>query len=380
MLISPEISDEATIRSLPVLGRGMHSTAYEFNGNCLLLPKSTIVPIASLNVLNGICSEHLISLIHSYQTSSGKTVLVLPKGESMLNHFNKANSKRRIELIYQMMCGLHALHSAGFMHGDFKPANMLVVNDKVQLIDFEGSHRITDKKISHRILKTVWRLSSSPYITAPELANFTLHHHPVSISLAADIWSLGISIFELYEGIMPQELLGITTAKDMFARHEDIIKAITSIVTSIPMETINSIGISAARSLYQEQKDKTASYIPFGIGEIILSCLTLDPLQRPKISHLLRSEIFREFTRPVVYCKPNNSFIETEITSPVKLFPQEEYVMRCMASFTDNTSAMHIIASAITFSRPNMYNHYPPSIVDAKAIYSVLQRNNFWIY
>jgi len=381
MIIPPEISDEVSLRKLPILGRGMTATAYEYGSQCLLVPKNSVVPITSLNVMNGISSEHLIPLLGSYQTTLGKTVLILPKGELLMPKFSKANPTEKVSMIYQMMCGLYALHYSGFIHGDLKPANMLVVNEKVQLIDFEGCCRVTSSgKISHDIRKTVWQLVSSPYITAPELYNFTLRKDPVSISLASDIWSLGISIFELYEGVMPQQLLGITRVKDMFERHGDIVKAVISKITNIPIETIDSIGISAAKNLFHNSKEEIYSSMPAGIIEIVLSCLELNPLLRPNISDLLQREIFSSFEIPTVTCKPNNIFIENEIVSPMKLFPQEEIIFRCMAEFTSNLEALYVLASKMTFSRPNGCTRHPPSLATAKAIYSVLEYNNFWIY
>lgn len=54
-----------------------------------------------------------------------------------------------LEFFIQAAKGLHAMHSAGYVHADLKPSNILVLpNDQVKLIDFGQSSRMREAKTS----------------------------------------------------------------------------------------------------------------------------------------------------------------------------------------------------------------------------------------
>ncbi|MFC9292178.1 protein kinase, partial [Streptomyces sp. NPDC057052] len=118
----------------------------------------------------------------------GATVLVLEKAEGSLAAL-LARSPRPAEgpeLLAQICEGLHQLHRAGWVHGDLKPANVLLMRDgSVRLADFnmaaelEGTHAYTPA-------------FSTPDYTPPELLWSEIGERGRRIRPSADVWAFGV--------------------------------------------------------------------------------------------------------------------------------------------------------------------------------------------
>jgi serine/threonine protein kinase len=103
---------------------------------------------------------------------------------------------------------LQALHNAGFVHGDIKPDNIHLVEDGTAiLIDLGFTHRPGENADLRRqgyILGTVTYL-------APELCEFEPDAGP-----ASDLFSLGVTLFEMLTGALPYPN---GTIRQTFRRH-----------------------------------------------------------------------------------------------------------------------------------------------------------------
>ncbi|GAP48763.1 serine/threonine protein kinase [Streptomyces azureus] len=129
----------------------------------------------------------------------GATVLVLEKAEESLDALLSRTPRPRggPELLAQICAGLYQLHYAGWVHGDLKPPNVLLMKDgSVRLADFnmaaemEGTHAYTPA-------------FSTPDYTPPELLWSEIGERGRQIRPAADVWAFGVLAHVVLTGSQP---------------------------------------------------------------------------------------------------------------------------------------------------------------------------------
>ena len=110
----------------------------------------------------------------------------------------------------QVAEALAALHAAGYVHGDVKPENIHLGPDRTAtLLDLGFAHRPGEDE---SLLDTGFVLGTANYV-APELCD-----QPETDGPAADVFSLGVTLFELLTGELPYPAGGI---EETMLQHRD---------------------------------------------------------------------------------------------------------------------------------------------------------------
>lgn len=188
---------------------GPYSTVFKQEGLAVkVIDKDFAIPPHSwrreLKFLQHLCHKNIVKLVKLqdkfdeimlYMEYYPQTLadLVLEKcvkksrfnsdGQLLLSKVNKLEFDRLIEIISEVIDGLHYLHLQGVIHRDIKPSNVLVNGDKVVLCDF--SILVEEKENDH--ITDV----CSGYYKPLELI-FALDY-----SYEIDVWCLGILISTL---------------------------------------------------------------------------------------------------------------------------------------------------------------------------------------
>src|SRR2546421_6942439 len=98
-----------------------------------------------------------------------------------------------IRIVEQIVRGLGKAHSAGIVHRDIKPANVMVTADGVvKILDF-GLAKIA---LASKITKSHTTVGTPSYMAPEQLRG-------EEVGPQADIWALGIVLFELLTGELP---------------------------------------------------------------------------------------------------------------------------------------------------------------------------------
>ncbi|GAA2918250.1 serine/threonine protein kinase [Streptomyces mexicanus] len=148
-------------------------------------------------------------LIRMYQTLTvddpehpaldGATVLVLEKAEGSLDALLDAEPRPAAgpALLAQICEGLAQLHRAGWVHGDLKPANVLLMRD--------GSARLADFNMAAELEGThaYAPAFSTPDYTPPELLWTEIGERGRRIRPSADVWAFGVLAHLVLTGSFP---------------------------------------------------------------------------------------------------------------------------------------------------------------------------------
>ena len=101
----------------------------------------------------------------------------------------------------EVIAGLRAAHEDGVVHRDLKPANVFLAERRgkvtVKLLDF-GMSKLTDNESAVQITKT-GDLVGTPLYMAPEQSRGS------DVDQRADIYSLGVVLYEMVTGVLPFE-------------------------------------------------------------------------------------------------------------------------------------------------------------------------------
>ena len=168
------------------------------------------------------------------------------------------------------------VHEQGMVHGDLKPANIVVDDDQVKILDFglARKERVPAVQTTSRettlTLTDAQRVSGTLHYLSPELILGQQTDH------RADIFSLGVTLFEMIAGRRP--FSGDRSAEVM-----------ASILKDTP------------RSLRDSRPE-----IPRQLERVISACLEKDPEQRLQSALDLRNEL-KSLERVAVSGDPNRA-------------------------------------------------------------------------
>jgi hypothetical protein len=144
-------------------------------------------------------------LIHTFETLvvddpgepelHGAVVLAMEQAETSLQAaLGELPADDAARMLAEVCEALVHLHESGWVHGDIKPSNVLVMGDgSVRLADFglarelEGTHAYAP------------RLGSSDYL-APEWWTERVGERGIAVRTTADVWALGVTAHQLLTG------------------------------------------------------------------------------------------------------------------------------------------------------------------------------------
>jgi serine/threonine protein kinase len=153
-------------------------------------------------------NEHVARVHDVGQLESGDLYLVMERLEGVgleahLRERGPLSQADAVSLIREACEGLSEAHLAGIVHRDIKPENLFLAHRldgkrTLKILDFGISKQTTDDAPTS--LTNSERSLGSPWYMSPEQMIDTS-----SVDHRADIWSLGVVLFELLSGVRPFE-------------------------------------------------------------------------------------------------------------------------------------------------------------------------------
>ena len=194
---------------------------------------------AEINILTQILHPNVIKIYnHFVEEQFLFMILEMCKGGSLQDRIKsqgKLAGTKLLKTTHEIVAGLEALHERKIAHHDIKPANILFDSaDRAKLADFGFAAVETGDKIN--------RYAGSVYYMAPEVLK-KVSYDPFE----ADIWALGVSIYQMATGQLPYKGNSI-------------------------VELTSEIALGYSKEELQ--------YVPSVINKVIRGCLHLNPEQR----------------------------------------------------------------------------------------------------
>ena len=152
-------------------------------------------------------SPHVVQ-VFDYGIDAGEPYIVMEllEGETLATRLQRAGQltvEDTAELCRQVAKALVVAHERGFVHRDLKPENVFLVGDQhgfiVKLLDFGVAKVIReDRRWSEFVTQPGNRLGTIYYMSPEQVQG-------AAVDGRADIWSLGIVVFECLTGRLPFE-------------------------------------------------------------------------------------------------------------------------------------------------------------------------------
>jgi len=213
-------------------------------------------------------STHIAQVLDAGQDRTNEApylVMELLKGEDLDTLARRLGTMRydlALRIIGQALAGLEKAHGVGVVHRDIKPANLYIAAGDagqrvVKLVDF-GIAKVKDElAASNHALTQTSALLGSPLYMSPEQAKASK-----KVDARADLWSLGIVLYQLLTGKAPHS-------------HAE---SLTELLLAICTEDIKPV-------------QQEAPWVPAAVAEIVERALRLDPSKRFDNARQMRDAI-----------------------------------------------------------------------------------------
>src|SRR5215472_5179991 len=218
-------------------------------------------------ILSPLEHPHIARLYDAGFTADGQPYLALEyvAGEPITTYCDRLRLSvpKRVELFQQVLNAVQYAHANLILHRDLKPSNILVsAEGEIKLLDFGIAKLMSDGTAHETALTQLAGRALTPDYAAPEQITGT------ALTTAADVYALGIVLFELLTGARPYRLKRGSRAEieeailtQDIARPSTLVTEETAAARSLPIAKLrkqltgdlDTIVLKALRKLPQER-------------------------------------------------------------------------------------------------------------------------------
>ncbi|HWN94963.1 MAG TPA: WD40 repeat domain-containing serine/threonine protein kinase, partial [Methylomirabilota bacterium] len=220
---------------------------------------------------------------------------------------NQLPTRERLRLFILVCQAIQHAHQKGIIHRDIKPSNILVtLHDGVpvpKVIDF-GIAKATQQELTDKTVFTQFQqFIGTPAYISPEQAEMS----GLDIDTRADIYSLGVLLYELLVGQTPFD------AKEMMQGGLDALRQIIRekepLRPSTKLNTLAGDARTTAGKRRQTDVGKLVHQLQGDLDWIVMKCLEKDRTRRYETANGLASDIQRHLNNEAVLaCPPSAAY------------------------------------------------------------------------
>ncbi len=248
---------------------------------------------------------NIAKVLDAGSTDTGRPyfVMELVKGVPITDYCDSANlaTEARLGLFMPVCHAVQHAHQKGIIHRDIKPSNVLItLHDGTpvpKVIDF-GIAKATHGRLTDRTLFTEYRtMVGTPEYMSPEQAEMS----GLDIDTRADIYSLGVLLYELLTGVTPFD--GKQLREAAFAEIQRIIREVDP---PKPSTRISTLGKTLTTVAARRQSDpaKLSVLVRGDLDWIVMKALEKDRTRRYDSATALAQDVQRHLTGEPVNAAP----------------------------------------------------------------------------
>ena len=159
-----------------------------------------------VDAVRSIDHPNVVKILDAGESPAGLPYMVMelidgPTLKTIIEDEAPLHPRRAGRLAEQLVAGLAEAHHQGFVHRDLKPGNIIIGRDEhgaehAKILDFGIVASLQLQKDEQRLTKTGYIVGTPTYM-APEQVD------PKSVSPQADVYALGVILYELLAGKPP---------------------------------------------------------------------------------------------------------------------------------------------------------------------------------
>jgi eukaryotic-like serine/threonine-protein kinase len=253
---------------------------------------------------------HIARLLDAGTTDTGAPyfVMELVKGVPLTDFCDahKLSIPERLHLFMQVCAAVQHAHQKGVIHRDLKPSNILVESHDgkpvPKIIDFGLAKATTGLQLTERTLFTAFgSVMGTPLYMAPEQASASA----VDVDTRADVFALGIILYELLTGTTP-----ITRETLKKAALDEMLRLIREQEVPTPSSRLSSSETAASVAANRHTEPaKLGRFVKGDLDWIVLRALAKERDRRYETANGFAKDIERFLNHePVEACPPSTAY------------------------------------------------------------------------
>jgi serine/threonine protein kinase/tetratricopeptide (TPR) repeat protein len=248
---------------------------------------------------------NIARVLDAGSTESGRPYFVmdLVKGIPITDYCDRErlSIRERLDLFIPVCQAVQHAHQKGVIHRDIKPSNVLVtLHDGTpvpKVIDF-GVAKAIHRELTQETLVTGFaQVIGTPLYMSPEQVAMS----GLDVDTRADIYSLGVLLYELLTGTTPVERQRLREAA-----YDDIRRIICAEEPTRPSAKVSTLGKEAAPVFENRRSDpkRLSALIHGDLDWIVMKALEKDRTRRYETANDLASDIRRHLNNEPVAARP----------------------------------------------------------------------------
>jgi serine/threonine protein kinase/tetratricopeptide (TPR) repeat protein len=248
---------------------------------------------------------HIARVLDGGATATGRPyfVMELVRGVPITEHCDRHHLSvpERLALFISVCQAVQHAHQKGIIHRDLQPSNVLVTlhdgTPVVKVIDFGVAKAIGQQLTEKTLFTNFLQMVGTPLYMSPEQAEMS----GLDVDTRADIYSLGVLLYELLTGTTPFDRERLRAAG-----FDEIRRIIREEEPAKPSTRVSTVGAAASTASANRQcdPDRLSRLLRGELDWIVMKCLEKDRRRRYDTANGLAQDVRRYLNGEPVEAAP----------------------------------------------------------------------------